>query len=180
AAKEPGRASARPARQERLSIYFAVLDRLFPSPCWCYNSKATMKLSPGLRVGAYEVLAPAGAGGMGEVYRARDTKLGREVALKVLPEGFSDDPERLARFQREARMLASLNHPNIVTIYAIEQVGPLVFIVMELVDGKTLREMLANGPLPMRDLLDISVQVATGIAKAHQMGIVHRDLKPQN
>ncbi len=139
-----------------------------------------MTLSPGTRLGAYEVLSPLGAGGMGEVYRARDTRLGRDVALKVLPESLAQDRERLSRFEQEARAASALNHPNIVTIHEIGREGETTFIAMELVDGKTLREMEAGGPLPVRKILGVAAQVAEGLAKAHGAGIVHRDLKPEN
>jgi serine/threonine-protein kinase len=139
-----------------------------------------MRLPRGARLGPYEVEGPLGAGGMGEVYRARDTRLGREVALKVLPEEVSSDRERLARFQQEARMASSLNHPNIVTIHDIGESGGSSFIVMELAEGRTLRTLPGSGPLAARRLLEVGVQVAEGLAKAHAAGIVHRDLKPEN
>ena len=134
----------------------------------------------GRQIGSYRVLSTLGAGGMGEVYRAKDTQLGRDVALKVLPRVFLRDPERLARFKQEAHLLASLNHPNIITVYAIESDGPTPYIAMELVEGKTLKEALAKGPLPLRNLLEVGTQIATGLARAHEARIVHRDLKPQN
>jgi len=130
--------------------------------------------------GPYEILAPLGAGGMGEVYRARDRRLGREVALKVLPADLSADVDRLARFEQEARSASALNHPNIVTIHEIGRHDETSYISMELVDGKTLRELVASGPMPIRKLLGIAAQVAEGLAKAHAAGIVHRDLKPEN
>jgi len=133
-----------------------------------------MSLSPGARLGAYEVLASLGAGGMGEVYRARDTRLPREVALKVLPEALATDRDRLARFEQEARAASSLNHPHIVTIYEVGRDGDVAFIAMELVEGKTLRELTVSGPLPLRRLLAVSAQIAEGLAKAHAAGIVHR------
>jgi serine/threonine protein kinase len=132
------------------------------------------------RLGPYEVLDLLGSGGMGEVYRARDARLHRDVALKVLPAELSSDPVRLTRFEREARSASSLNHPNIVTIYEVGQSDSTSFIVMELVDGKSLREMLHAGALPLRKLLGIAAQIADGLAKAHAAGIVHRDLKPEN
>jgi len=137
-------------------------------------------LSAGTRLGSYEILAPLGAGGMGEVYRARDPRLGREVALKVLPEEVSLDTDRLARFEQEARSASALNHPNIITIYEIGQSGSMSYIAMELVDGRTLRELSASDPLPVRRAIGIGAQVAAGLAKAHAAGIVHRDLKPEN
>ena len=130
--------------------------------------------------GPYEILAPLGAGGMGEVYRARDRRLGREVALKVLPAALSADVDRLARFELEARSASALSHPNIVTIHEIGRHDDTSYISMELVDGKTLRELVAAGPMPIRKLLGIAAQVAKGLAKAHAAGIVHRDLKPEN
>ena len=139
-----------------------------------------MTLSAGSRVGSYEVLAPLGAGGMGEVYRARDPRLGREVALKVLPEEVSADRDRLARFEQEARSASALNHPNIITIYEVSQSGDVSYIAMELVEGRTLRELLAEGLLSVRRILSIGAQAAEGLAKAHAAGIVHRDLKPEN
>jgi len=139
-----------------------------------------MGLEQGSRVGPYEILAPLGAGGMGEVYRARDARLGREVALKVLPASVSSDPERLKRFEKEARSASSLNHPNIVTVYDAGESGGVAYLAMELVAGLTLRELLAEGPLPTRRVLAIAAQAADGLAKAHEAGIVHRDLKPEN
>ena len=139
-----------------------------------------MTLSAGSRLGPYEILAPLGAGGMGEVYRARDTRLGREVAVKVLPAALASDPERLKRFEREARSASSLNHPNIVTIYDIGSSDSVSYIAMELVSGEPLRAVLLQGALPVRRLLQIGAQIAEGLAKAHAAGIVHRDLKPEN
>ncbi|MEX0880233.1 MAG: protein kinase [Thermoanaerobaculia bacterium] len=139
-----------------------------------------MTLSAGSRLGPYEILAPLGAGGMGEVYRARDTRLGREVAIKVLPAALSTDPERLKRFEREARSASSLNHPNIVTIYDIGSADSVSYIAMELVEGESLRAALSEGALPTKRLLQIGAQVAEGLGKAHAAGIVHRDLKPEN
>jgi serine/threonine protein kinase len=139
-----------------------------------------MLLTSGTRLGPYEIIAALGAGGMGEVYRARDTKLAREVAIKVLPAEVSADPSRLARFEQEARSASALNHPNIVTIYEIGRAESVSYISMELVQGKTLRELLVEGPLPSKRLLALSAQVADGLARAHAAGIVHRDLKPDN
>jgi len=161
-------------------------------------------LSVGTKLGPYEILAPLGAGGMGEVYRARDTKLNRDVAIKVLPDLFANDPERLARFQREAQVLASLNHPNIAAIYGVEDVpaaeGPaearhhrMRALVMELVEGDTLAEMLhhvgadprvgpgggrTGPPLQVEEALAIARQIAEALEAAHEQGIIHRDLKP--
>jgi Tol biopolymer transport system component len=139
-----------------------------------------MTLTPGTRLGPYEILTPLGAGGMGEVYRARDTRLGREVAVKVLPESLSQDADRLRRFEQEARSASALNHPNIVTIYDIGQATSGSYIAMELVEGGTLRDILDDGPLPTKRLLLISAQVADGLSRAHAAAIVHRDLKPEN
>jgi predicted ATPase/serine/threonine protein kinase len=139
-----------------------------------------MKLEPGTRLGDYEVVSPLGTGGMGEVYRAKDLKLGRDVAIKILRHEFSSDRERLSRFEREARSASALNHPNIITIYAIGEWESIPYMVMEFLDGRTLRELLSSGPLPTRQMLHIAQQVADGLAKAHEAGIVHRDLKPEN
>jgi serine/threonine protein kinase len=138
-----------------------------------------MALDPGTRLGTFEVLGPLGAGGMGEVYRAADTRLKREVALKILPEAFAADPGRLARFEREARILASLNHPGLAAIYGLEQEGPIRYIVMELVPGETLDQKLARS-IPLREALLIARQIAEALEAAHEKGVVHRDLKPSN
>jgi serine/threonine protein kinase len=137
-------------------------------------------LLAGTRLGPYEILAPLGAGGMGEVYRARDSRLSREVAIKVLPTELSSDVERLKRFEKEARSASSLNHPNIVSVYDIGESRGTYFIAMELVGGQTLRKMLNEGALPTKRLLTVAAQMADGLAKAHSAGIVHRDLKPEN
>jgi predicted ATPase/serine/threonine protein kinase len=134
----------------------------------------------GTKLGPYEIQSPLGAGGMGEVYRARDTRLNREVAIKILPAAFAADSDRLRRFKHEACSASALNHPNIVTIFELGQDGPNHYIAMELVEGKTLRHLLACGGLPMRKALEIAAQVADGLTKAHEAGIVHRDLKPEN
>jgi eukaryotic-like serine/threonine-protein kinase len=139
-----------------------------------------MPLSPGSRLGTYEILAPLGAGGMGEVYRARDPKLGRDVAIKVLPEEVAQDPERLARFEREARSLAALNHPGIVTIYAVEQSGDTRFLSMELVEGESLDTAIAPGGFSPARFFEVAVPLADALSAAHERGIVHRDLKPAN
>ncbi len=139
-----------------------------------------MSLPPGKRLGPYEILAPLGAGGMGEVYRARDTRLGREVAVKVLPSSLATDPDRLKRFETEARSASSLNHPAIVVIHDVGSDGGVAYIAMELVRGQSLRQRLAGGALPIREALRIAAQIAEGLAKAHAAGIVHRDLKPEN
>jgi serine/threonine protein kinase len=139
-----------------------------------------MSLTPGTRLGPYEILAPLGAGGMGEVYRARDTKLNRDVAIKVLPELFVADPERVARFQREAKTLAALNHPHIGGIYGLEDADGVQALVLELVEGPTLAERIAQGPIPIDEALPIARQIAEALEAAHEAGIIHRDLKPAN
>ena len=135
-----------------------------------------MAAAPGTRLGPYEITGLLGAGGMGEVYRARDTKLGREVAIKVLPEAFAADPDRMARLEREARLLAALNHPNVAAIYGIE----LNALVMELVPGPTLEQRIASGPVPLNEALAVAKQIVDGLEAAHERGIIHRDLKPAN
>src|SRR5262245_4512471 len=139
-----------------------------------------MPLSLGTRLASYEIVAPIGAGGMGEVYRAQDTNLGREVAIKVLPEASAHDPERLARFEREAKTLASLNHPNIAIIHGLERADNVLAIVMELVEGLTLADRIAHGPIPVDEALPIAKQIAEALEAAHEQGIIHRDLKPAN
>jgi eukaryotic-like serine/threonine-protein kinase len=139
-----------------------------------------MSVTTGARIGAYEVLAPIGRGGMGEVYRARDTRLKRDVALKVLPDSLASDPERLARFQREAEVLASLNHPNIAAIYGVEESSGTRALVMELVEGETLADRITRGAVPIDEALPIAKQIAEALEAAHEQGIIHRDLKPAN
>jgi len=139
-----------------------------------------MTLAAGTKLGPYEILTPLGAGGMGEVYRARDTRLGREIAVKVLPDELAADRERLMRFEQEARAASALNHPNILTVYDVGSESGRSFIAMELVEGRSLREILEDGPMPVRKGLDLAAQIADGLAKAHSAGIVHRDLKPEN
>ena len=139
-----------------------------------------MSLNPGTRIGSYEIAAQIGAGGMGEVYRARDLKLGRDLAIKVLPSAFSNDPERVARFEREARTLASLNHPNIAQIDGLEEADGVKALVMELVEGPTLADRVAEGPIPLDEALPIAKQIAEALEAAHEHGIIHRDLKPAN
>jgi eukaryotic-like serine/threonine-protein kinase len=137
-------------------------------------------VTPGTRFGPYEILAPLGAGGMGEVYRARDTRLGRTVALKVLPKELARDPERVSRFEREARSASALSHAHVVAVYDVGREGEESYLVTEIVEGGNLRELLARGPLPVRRVMDIAIQLASGLAAAHEQGIVHRDLKPEN
>src|SRR5678815_3328215 len=139
-----------------------------------------MPLSPGVRVGPYEILSPIGRGGMGEVWRARDGKLHRDVAIKSLPEEVREDSDRLARFEREARLLAALNHSHIASIFGLEQQDGATYLVMELVEGPTLAERLAAGALPVDEALAVARDVAIGLEAAHGAGIIHRDLKPAN
>src|SRR5512143_225732 len=144
-----------------------------------------MPLSTGARLGVYEVTALIGEGGMGQVYRARDTKLNRDVALKILPDAFASDPDRLARFSREAQTLAALSHPNIAHIYglveaSVEEGTKVHALVMEWVDGEDLDQRLARGPLPVDDALAIGKQITEALESAHEQGIIHRDIKPAN
>src|SRR6201997_5292538 len=139
-----------------------------------------MALASGTKLGPYEIVSPLGAGGMGEVYRARDSALGRDVAVKVLPAAFSEDRDRLRRFKQEAQAAAALNHPNILTIYHVGEYNGAPYIVSELLEGESLRQRIQAGPLPLRKAIDCAVQVARGLAAAHDKGIVHRDLKPEN
>ncbi len=151
------------------------------SSTWRRGFGESVSLSTGTKLGPYEILAPLGAGGMGEVYRARDAKLGREIAIKVLSAATASDPDRRQRFEQEARAASALNHPNILTVHDVGEADGTVYIAMELVEGRTLRELVASGePLPTKKLLDVAAQTAEGLAKAHAAGIVHRDLKPEN
>src|SRR4029450_12850367 len=139
-----------------------------------------MPLSPGSSVGHYQIVGSLGAGGMGEVYRARDPKLGREVALKVLPDAVSNDPERRARFAREARSLAALNHPNIAQVHGFEDGEPTSALIMELVEGEDLSDRIRRGAIPYDEAIAIARQIGEALQAAHDRGIVHRDLKPGN
>ncbi len=139
-----------------------------------------MALAPGSRLGVYDVVALIGGGGMGEVYRARDSRLKRDVALKILPETFANDPERLARFQREAEVLATLNHSNIAAIHGLEDSNGVKALVTELVEGETLADRIARGAIPVDEALPIAKQIAEALEAAHEQGIIHRDLKPAN
>jgi serine/threonine protein kinase len=134
----------------------------------------------GRRIGPYDIQARIGAGGMGEVYRAHDSNLGRDVAIKILPSLFSTDPERRARFDREARLLASLNHPNIGAIYGVEDAAGSRALVMEFVGGEDLAQRIARGPIPLAEALPVASQIASALDAAHEQGIIHRDLKPAN
>ena len=138
-----------------------------------------MTMKPGTKLGPYEIVAPLGAGGMGEVYRAIDPRIGREVAIKVLPTAFAQDPDRLARFEQEARAAGKLNHPGILSVYDVGHEKGVHFLVSELLEGETLREKLGS-PLPQRKVIDYSLQIAKGLSAAHDKGIIHRDLKPEN
>src|SRR5215475_8133468 len=139
-----------------------------------------MSIDVGRHLGSYEIISLLGKGGMGEVYRARDVKLKREVAIKVLPDEFSRDVDRLSRFQREAELLASLNHPNIAAIYDFEEAGGFRYLVLELVEGETLGERLRRGPIPASEVLGIAQQIVDALEAAHEKGVIHRDLKPAN
>src|SRR6266481_1258122 len=139
-----------------------------------------MPLAPTTKLGPYEIIAPLGAGGMGEVVRARDTRLGRDVAIKILPESFARESDRLVRFEQEARAVAALNHPNILAVFDVGQHNGSPFLVSELLEGETLRAVLDHGALPQRKAVEYAVQIAQGLAAAHEKGIVHRDLKPEN
>ena len=144
------------------------------------NSPSRKPLARGARLGSFEIVGPLGAGGMGEVYRASDPRLGRDVAIKVLPGEVASDRDRLKRFEKEARSASALNHPNIVTIYETGSSDGVPWIAMEHVEGETLRRLIADGPLQIKKLLNVAVQIAEGLARAHEAGIVHRDLKPEN
>src|SRR6267143_5705799 len=139
-----------------------------------------MAVTIGTQLGSHEITALLGKGGMGEVYRARDTKLKREVAIKILPEEFSQDSDRVSRFQREAEVLASLNHPNIAMIYDLEEANDTRFLVLELVEGETLAQRIQRGPTRVQEALDIAKHICEALEAAHEKGIVHRDLKPAN
>src|SRR5262245_4479452 len=139
-----------------------------------------MSLAPGTRLGPYEIDSPLGAGGMGEVYRARDSRLGRDVAIKVLPQHLSANAEVRARFEREAKTVSSLNHPNICTLFDVGRENDTDYLVMELVEGETLAQRLTRGALPAAELLRVGAQIADALSRAHRAGVIHRDLKPGN
>ncbi len=144
------------------------------------GSLAESDLASGLEVGPYKIVGPLSSGGMGDIYLAEDTRLGRKVVLKALPTAFTKDPERVRRFQLEARAASALNHPNIITIYDIGQMDHLHYIAMEFIEGETLRQRLSNGPLKIDQALDVAINVVTALLAAHEAGIVHRDIKPEN
>lgn len=156
-----------------------MLSKILPASVW-YDRRKIMALSTGTKLGPYEIIDPLGAGGMGEVYRARDSRLARDVAIKVLPADLGSNPERLSRFNQEGRSASALNHPNIVSVYDIGTHDSIFYLAMELVDGKTLRQILSDGLIPLRKVLHLAAQLADGLAKAHAAGIIHRDLKPEN
>src|SRR5207245_447051 len=163
-----------------MSDYDYMDERLTtPSPVVAAQNES-LTLSSGTRFGRYEILSPLGAGGMGEVYRARDTRLGREVAIKILLGNLCPDMQRVERFEQEARSASALNHPNIITIYELGQVNSTCYIAMELVQGEVVRDLLRSGLVPLQKVIQVAAQVADGLAKAHEAGIVHRDLKPEN
>jgi len=147
---------------------------------WFTYNPLRLALLPGHRLGVYEVTEPIGEGGMGQVWRATDTTLGRQVAIKILPDAFASDPDRLARFEREAKTLASLNHPHIAAIYGFEKSSASHALVMELVEGEDLSQRIARGAIPLEEALLIAKQIAEALEAAHEQGIVHRDLKPAN
>ena len=167
------------ADQKSLRRQSGVIPSALPS-ARIIHGQSPLPLTLGARLGPYEILSPLGAGGMGEVYRARDTNLDRDVAIKVLPEAVASDPERLARFDREAKTLASLNHPHIAAIYGLERSAGITALVMELVEGPTLADRIAQGAIPIDEALPIAKQIAEALEAAHEQGIIHRDLKPAN
>src|SRR5262249_55068048 len=149
-----------------------ILDKVPPSQ--------KMNLTPGMRLGPYQIGEQLGAGGMGEVYRARDTRLDRTVAIKGVPAHLADHAELRERFEREGRTSSSLNHPNVCTLYDVGRENDIDFLVMEYLDGQTLASRLEKGPLPLKEALEVAMQIADGLDKAHRQGVVHRDLKPGN
>src|SRR5262245_8095729 len=161
------------------SIYQMRRPRGPLAACILYASR-NLTLAAGTRLGPYEIRAPLGVGGMGEVYRARDTRLSRDVAIKVLPERVAADPDALARFEREAKAVAGLSHPNILALHDFGRDGAVAYAVTELLEGETLRQALSSGPLSPRRAAEYGVQIANGLAAAHEKGVVHRDLKPDN
>ena len=178
---DPDAALTNRLRQHEASLSGAAIDTNDVSPDEMRaRQAAAMALRPGTRFGHYEILSSLGAGGMGEVYRARDPRLARDVAIKILPPVFSTDRDRLTRFEREARTLASLNHPQIGAIYGLEEADGVRGLILELVEGETLADRLRRGPLPLDEALTVARQIADALEAAHDRGIVHRDLKPAN
>ena len=170
-----------PARRVTPDRVIPSLQELIASRrCPARIITSPLALTPGTRLGVYEVTAQIGEGGMGQVYRATDTRLKRQVAIKILPPSLAADPDRLARFQREAEVLASLNHPNIAGIYGLEESGGMTALVMELVEGDDLSQRIARGAIPFDEALPIAKQITEALEAAHERGIVHRDLKPAN
>jgi serine/threonine protein kinase len=166
---------------ESLLAYESASSQFLESPAAAVAAGGLARADAvGRQLGPYTIVAPLGAGGMGEVYRARDSKLGRDVAIKILPSHFTADPERRARFAREARLLATLNHPHIGAIYGLEETDGVSALVLELVEGQTLADRLERGALPIPQALTIARQIAEALDAAHEKGIVHRDLKPAN
>ena len=159
---------------------FGLIDEEVSKLCSRAIITPLMSLAPGTKLGPYEIVKPLGTGGMGEVYRARDTRLGRDVAVKILPKEMSADPQRKQRFEREAKTISSLNHPNICTLHDIGSQDGVDYLVMECVEGETLAKRLDRGSLPLEQVLKIGAQIADALDKAHRAGIVHRDLKPGN
>ena len=157
-----------------------VVDAIIASFGKMFENETIMALEAGTKLGPYEILSPLGAGGMGEVYLAGDSKLDRKVAIKVLPESMTRDKERIARFEREAKLLASLNHPNIAAIHGFDDADEKRFLVMEYVEGETLSERLKGGAMSVEDALDVAKQLAEALEAAHESGVIHRDLKPAN
>jgi serine/threonine protein kinase len=158
----------------------AAIRVSFPFDCISWSAILLPVLNPGTRLGRYEIRSHLGAGGMGEVYLAEDTRLDRKAALKILPADVATDPERMRRFVQEAKTASALNHPNIITIYEIDQSGSTAFIATEFIEGSTLRERMHAQPVPLGEVLNVAVQVADALAAAHASGIVHRDIKPEN
>src|SRR5215813_3018328 len=163
-----------------LSLLPLSLLGIMPRKAVLRFSDIPMSVEVGTRLGSLEITALLGKGGMGEVYRARDTKLKRDVAIKILPDKFSRDADRVSRFVREAEVLASLNHPNIAAIYDLQEADGSRFLVLELVEGETLAERIARGPIAIDEALSIAKQIVEALEAAHERGIVHRDLKPAN
>src|SRR6202163_4754400 len=151
-----------------------------PSFLWEYNGAHVMALASGTKLGPYEIQSPLGAGGMGEVYRARDARLDRSVAIKILPTHLSSNPEAKQRFDREARAISSLNHPNICTLHDVGHQDGIDYLVMEFLEGETLADRLRKGPLPLQQTLKYGIEICEGLEKAHRSGVIHRDLKPGN